>query len=83
MLKRLFGDRVYSKNVEGVAKQQTLEPREMRQPEPWGPVGMCVVVLAPGPWDGIEEIARHWALRGAAGARAHGFRSMRVVLPRS
>lgn len=57
----------FTQNVEGVAKQQTLEPRKMRQPETWGTVRLeCVVVVAPGPWNETEGIAKSWALREEA-----------------
>lgn len=57
-----------TQDVEGVAKQQTLEPRKMRQPETWGyGWNVCVVgVVAPGPWNEIEEIAKSWTLREQA-----------------
>lgn len=75
----------FTQNVEGVAKQQTLEPRKMRQPETWGyGWNVCVVVAAPGPWNEIEAIAKSWALREAArGPWAHGSRSMRMAFPSS
>lgn len=72
-----------TQEVEGVAKQQILEPRKMRQPESWGySWNVCVVVVGPGPENEIEEIAKmDIERRGqrALGLASLGPRSMRMV----
>lgn len=54
----------------------------MRQPETWGygwNVCVVVVVVAPGPWNEVEAIAKSWALR----EQVRGPRSMRMAFPSS
>lgn len=49
--------------MEEGAEEQTLEPRKVWQAETWGyGWNVCVVVVAPGPWNEIEETAKSWAL---------------------
>lgn len=51
----------FTQDVEEGAEEQILEPTRCGRLRPGGMVGMCVVV-APGPWNDIEETPKSWAL---------------------
>lgn len=56
-----------TQDVEGDAEEQRLETGKVGQTETWGYKWNVYVVVAPGPWNELEETAKSWALREQAG----------------